>query len=957
MTVSELFELTDEEVRKARSGGSLLLDEKELLTLDEEGLFKVFARVMDINIPGDAGFYYGQYEVIRAILEKKDCFCIMPTASGKSYCFQFPAIIRSGVTVVIDPIIALMNDQVYDHLRKMDVGAVRLSSVPTFRADIDNLRRRSCKLIYVAPETFLSPKFIMLAQQLDIRMLVVDEAHCISLWGNGFRPQFMQLSRAFRQLKYRPQVTAFTATATDFVKEQVMTVLSMRRDRVFELDSSSDPGKPFRRENITLSITDIPSPVYKRKQKELWGTDGKFVLKKFLRCHPDLKALFGAYSSVFTEPSDSFGELLRDIDLTVMAGRESVTGNEDYDKLIPVWREAAAEIKNDYEQRLAEASDDKTRRALEKEKKRRLKEAGSRAAFEINRALNGRIKEVRKTLIAVKLNEKYPVLLKDILNAGRLAKKAGSSDPAAVIVFCSTVLETIKLHQRLRSDKAVKQAGLSPCIYHGRMNSEEREEQQQSFMTSSRCRLMVATKAFGIGVDKRNVRLVIHFSVPRCIEDYFQEAGRGGRDGKPSWAKLYRYEPDIIDMEKVLARGEEPASVFEDMDYDKRRSYSANITAAEKKASQECKKWVRDSSERYGQELAMHSTDPSVARALRLYGLKDQRLLDEINRVRYSKLEDYITGGGSSPEELAGFIADYLANDRLGLTDEQINDTEKRLRHEAKWPDSLTLCTCKPAFDLRDGSYEPGVPFVSRETQTGSEMTFTISHRTDVLDLMLANAVFTLGFNGITSVTAKKLFIMLTGDEGAAPEPGVREEIIRRLDRLTGVTLEISAKDLTVKDSFICIRRQYGGYYKYLRPGALFEFSQRYKQQFIAVPHKLLHIGLNGTAADGSSRFFKTVNDSLDNILLKLMLAWRVSMLLPDQTKSRSFNQNVIRFTNEDKRRTGLAELLGIKPSPGFYDRVRCILSHYVRLGLIEPDYTLTPASAEVRCAQHIITV
>ena len=135
MTVSELFELTDEEVRKARSGGSLLLDEKELLTLDEEGLFKVFARVMDINIPGDAGFYYGQYEVIRAILEKKDCFCIMPTASGKSYCFQFPAIIRSEVAVVIDPIIALMNDQVYDHLRKMDVGAVRLSSVPTFRAE------------------------------------------------------------------------------------------------------------------------------------------------------------------------------------------------------------------------------------------------------------------------------------------------------------------------------------------------------------------------------------------------------------------------------------------------------------------------------------------------------------------------------------------------------------------------------------------------------------------------------------------------------------------------------------------------------------------------------------------------------------------------------------------------------------------------------------------------------
>ncbi|MBR1393883.1 MAG: ATP-dependent DNA helicase RecQ [Ruminococcus sp.] len=901
MKLEEFRNMTDEEVDDARRNGTLILDEKELLSLSESELFEVFARVMEIE--NGEGFNNGQYEAVTAILKGKECFCIMPTGSGKSECFQFPALVREGITVVIEPIIALMDDQI----RRIGKSATRLSNIPTLEKDIQKLKS-GCKFIYISPETLLTPKFIMLAEQLNIRMLVVDEAHCVSLWGNGFRPKFMMISRAFRQLKHRPQVVAFTATATEFVKDQVKTVLSMRKDRVFELNSSSDPKKPFKRDNIELCVKSIPKLKYEDALERHLGITEEnphFTVIKFLKCHPELGKLFSAYKHIFitfeapTPMRESF-----------------TTGNDDYDKLIREWS-------------------------------RELNPA--KAKFQRDKALRDKREEVRKLLIEIKMNEKYPFLLEDILSADSYAKSIGSDKPAAVIVYCSTIAETNKLYNRLRTDPKIKAAKITPCIYHGMMEHEQRKREQKYFMEDDRCRLMVATKAFGIGVDKGNVRLVVHFGIPRCIEDYFQEAGRGGRDRLPSRAVLYDYEPDIEDMGDAILNEIIEERPTDRMSFDKLKSFADRMTEAERKAIRELIEWRKKTSKKFRAKKS--AAEMTVSRALALYGLKDSRLLNAINYVRYKKLVSYLFFGGNTPEERREYIAHYLAYDRLDLDDKQIEDTNKRIRHEAKWPEGLTICTCKAAYELRDGDYEPGLPHICKEG-SGGESVFFISERVDFLDIMIANAVFSLGFGGMTSITVKKIFILLTGDPGAAPEPDVRKALIERIKRLMNVKMDISAGEVSVYGSFLELEQKSDTIFNYLGPGALCGFSQKYKQQFITIPFEELRTGFTATAADGSERSVKTVGDSFDNIKLKLMLAWRLHMIAPDPNKQRSYNQNVIRIISNDKRRKGLIELLDLSPGPRFQDILHRILNHYVRLGLLEPDYELTEEHIKWRSAQ-----
>ena len=176
---------------------------------------------------GHEGFRTGQEAMVDAILSGRDVLGVMPTGAGKSVCYQLPALMLPGVTLVVSPLISLMKDQ---------VGALLQSGVPAAYINsslsqeeyfdvIDRVRRGAYKLLYVAPERLLTDGFLNLAKKMRISMLAVDEAHCVSQWGQDFRPSYLQIPEFIRQLDKRPVLGAFTATATRQVKEDIARLI------------------------------------------------------------------------------------------------------------------------------------------------------------------------------------------------------------------------------------------------------------------------------------------------------------------------------------------------------------------------------------------------------------------------------------------------------------------------------------------------------------------------------------------------------------------------------------------------------------------------------------------------------------------------------------------------------------------------------------------------------------
>src|SRR5687767_8164350 len=193
-------------------------------------------------------FREGQREVVGSILEGKDAVVVMPTGSGKSLCYQLPALIMDGVTVVVSPLIALMKDQV-DALARRGIAATMINSTITAgeqQSRIDALRRGEYRLVYVAPERFRHRAFTEALRAADIALMAVDEAHCISQWGHDFRPDYMRLGDALQRLG-RPQVVALTATATPEVRADIMRQLDLRDP--FQCVSG------FSRPNLSLNVT------------------------------------------------------------------------------------------------------------------------------------------------------------------------------------------------------------------------------------------------------------------------------------------------------------------------------------------------------------------------------------------------------------------------------------------------------------------------------------------------------------------------------------------------------------------------------------------------------------------------------------------------------------------------------------------------------------------------------
>ena len=341
----------------------------------------------------------GQEELINGILSGHDVLGIMPTGAGKSLCYQLPALMLKGITLVISPLISLMSDQV-KALNQAGVHAAYINSSLTenqIRMALSYASQGRYKIIYVAPERLNTPRFLDFACNADISMLTVDEAHCISQWGQDFRPSYLEIAGFLTRLPRRPIVSAFTATATERVKNDIVASLGLN--------------------NPVTMVTGFDRPnLFFRVVTRKGGSQKDNSIINYVKKHED--------------------------------------------------------------------------------------ESG--------------------------------------------------------IIYCATKKNVDKLYTLLNEQ------GISAGRYHAGLSNDERKQNQEDF-TYDRIRVMVATTAFGMGIDKSNVRYVLHYNMPQSLEYYYQEAGRAGRDGEEAECVLFFSKQDIMINKFLLQNKASAGDVASDM--------------------------------------------------------------------------------------------------------------------------------------------------------------------------------------------------------------------------------------------------------------------------------------------------------------------------------------------------------------------------------------------------------
>lgn len=351
---------------------------------------------------GYEDFRPGQKKVVESLLNRNDTVAIMPTGAGKSICFQIPALLFEGVTLVISPLISLMKDQV-DSLRQLGIAAVYINSSVSkaqLYKDLQDISAGFYKIIYIAPERLTSEYLPDSFKNLNISMVAVDEAHCLSQWGHDFRPSYRNILNFTNSLRIKPIISAFTATATPEVKTDIINLLGLKQPNVFVTG--------FDRPNLYFSVL-------RGEVKD------KFVID-YVKKHQD------------------------------EAGIIYVGTRKDVDAL-----QVLLEIKG--------------------------------------------------------------------IKAGR---------------------------------------------YHAGMTDEERNQMQEDFLYDN-LSVMVATNAFGMGIDKPNVRYVIHYNMPKNMEAYYQEAGRAGRDGL-SGNCILLYSPQDTQLQKFLISKSTESEIRQQLEYKRLQS-------------------------------------------------------------------------------------------------------------------------------------------------------------------------------------------------------------------------------------------------------------------------------------------------------------------------------------------------------------------------------------------------
>lgn len=331
---------------------------------------------------GYTSFRKGQENIIKSIINKEDVLAIMPTGGGKSICYQVPALCLDGMTIVISPLISLMKDQV-DALKTMGVKALLINSSLSnseYSKVLEDIENDECKIIYIAPERLDSMEFVNIIRGKNISQVAIDEAHCVSQWGHDFRVSYKKIPHFINKLEKRPIVTAFTATASNEVREDIIRILNLHSPAVYITG--------FDRENLSINIVKSSSK-------------NKYIL--------------------------------------------------DY---------------------------------IENHKN----ESG--------------------------------------------------------IIYASTRKEVENIYEGLLK------RNYSVAKYHAGLSNDARHEYQEKFINDD-IKIMVATNAFGMGIDKPNIRWVLHYNMPQSIENYYQEIGRAGRDGEDSECVLL-FSPGDIHTQKYL---------------------------------------------------------------------------------------------------------------------------------------------------------------------------------------------------------------------------------------------------------------------------------------------------------------------------------------------------------------------------------------------------------------------
>ena len=350
---------------------------------------------------GYDGFREGQEQLIEAVLSGKDVLGIMPTGAGKSMCFQIPALMMEGITLVISPLISLMKDQV-GALNQAGIHAAFLNSslsVGQYAKALAYAREGRYKIIYVAPERLETQGFLdfAMSEGIKISFLAVDEAHCVSQWGQDFRPSYLKILDFLKKLPYRPVIGAYTATATTDVRDDIMDILQLQDPFVITTG--------FDRENLYFAVR---------------------------------------------KPVDKYKELV-----------------------------------------------------------------------------------------------------------GYIRRKEKEMPGSSGIVYCLTRKNVEDVCYNLRKE------GFSVTRYHAGLSDMERKENQDDFIYDRR-QIMVATNAFGMGIDKSDVRFVVHYNMPKNMESYYQEAGRAGRDGEPSDCILY-YEPMDVRTNRFFIENNEDNEALDEI--------------------------------------------------------------------------------------------------------------------------------------------------------------------------------------------------------------------------------------------------------------------------------------------------------------------------------------------------------------------------------------------------------
>lgn len=350
---------------------------------------------------GHDSFRQGQEQLVDSLLAGRDALGIMPTGAGKSVCYQVPSLIFDGVTLVISPLISLMKDQV-SALVESGVAAAYVNSSLTqaqYFKVLDNIRNGKYKIIYVAPERLSAPGFMSACENICISMIAVDEAHCVSQWGQDFRPSYLKIHEFVESLPIRPVVGAFTATATDEVRKDIINLL--------KLNDPCTVTTGFDRPNLFFGVM-----------------------------KPHTKSI--ALMRLIRERSQNVG-----------------------------------------------------------------------------------------------------------------------------IVYCSTRKAVEEVCELLCKN------GFAATRYHAGLSEQERKANQEDFVYD-RKQIIVATNAFGMGIDKSNVSFVIHYNMPQNIESYYQEAGRAGRDGEPADCILL-YSPKDVHTNEFLINNSEPNPYLSEEEQEKVR--------------------------------------------------------------------------------------------------------------------------------------------------------------------------------------------------------------------------------------------------------------------------------------------------------------------------------------------------------------------------------------------------